>query len=57
VGALGDAAAFSFYPIKNLGAVGDGGTIVTSDDVLAGQLRMLRNYGSKKKICPPNKRI
>ncbi|RTD95851.1 DegT/DnrJ/EryC1/StrS family aminotransferase [Variovorax atrisoli] len=48
-GALGHAATFSFYPTKNLGGMGDGGAIVTSDDDLADKLRMLRNYGSKKK--------
>jgi dTDP-4-amino-4,6-dideoxygalactose transaminase len=45
-GALSDAAAFSFYPGKNLGALGDGGAITTNDDALANKLRMLRNYGS-----------
>lgn len=45
-GALSDAAAFSFYPGKNLGALGDGGAITTHDDELAKKLRMLRNYGS-----------
>lgn len=48
-GSLGDAAAFSFYPGKNLGALGDGGAITTSDDHLAERVRMLRNYGSKRK--------
>jgi dTDP-4-amino-4,6-dideoxygalactose transaminase len=48
-GALGHAAAFSFYPGKNLGALGDGGAITTDDDDLARQLRSLRNYGSHKK--------
>ena len=48
-GVLGDAAGFSFYPGKNLGAFGDAGAITTDDDGLAGQLRMLRNYGSKVK--------
>lgn len=48
-GALGHAATFSFYPTKNLGGMGDGGAVVTSDDELAENLRMLRNYGSKKK--------
>ncbi len=48
-GALGHAAAFSFYPGKNLGALGDGGAITTDDDALAQRLRTLRNYGSQKK--------
>ncbi|KQW90163.1 erythromycin biosynthesis sensory transduction protein eryC1 [Massilia sp. Root418] len=48
-GTLGHAAGFSFYPGKNLGALGDGGAIVTNDDTLAEQLRTLRNYGSKVK--------
>lgn len=48
-GALGHAAAFSFYPGKNLGALGDGGAITTNDDVLAQELRTLRNYGSRIK--------
>jgi dTDP-4-amino-4,6-dideoxygalactose transaminase len=45
VGTLGDAAAFSFYPTKNLGAYGDGGAITTNDAALADRLAMLRNYG------------
>lgn len=45
-GRLGDAAAFSFYPGKNLGALGDGGAVTTNDDDLANTIRMLRNYGS-----------
>jgi dTDP-4-amino-4,6-dideoxygalactose transaminase len=49
VGALGDAAAFSFYPGKNLGALGDAGAVTTDDDRLAERLRMLRNYGSRRK--------
>ena len=48
-GSLGDAAGFSFYPSKNLGALGDGGAITTSDAALAGRLRALRNYGSTAK--------
>jgi dTDP-4-amino-4,6-dideoxygalactose transaminase len=47
VGSLGDAAAFSFYPSKNLGALGDGGAITTDDDELAARLRLLRNYGMR----------
>ncbi|SES84753.1 DegT/DnrJ/EryC1/StrS aminotransferase family protein [Natronincola peptidivorans] len=48
-GTLGDAAGFSFYPGKNLGALGDGGAITTNDDDLAEKLNLLRNYGSSKK--------
>jgi dTDP-4-amino-4,6-dideoxygalactose transaminase len=48
-GAFGDAAGFSFYPTKNLGALGDGGAICTSDAELAARLRLLRNYGSEQK--------
>lgn len=49
VGNLGNAAGFSFYPGKNLGALGDGGAIITNDDKLAKNLKALRNYGSHKK--------
>lgn len=48
-GSLGHAAATSFYPGKNLGALGDGGAVVTRDADIARQVRMLRNYGSEKK--------
>lgn len=48
-GSLGDAAGFSFYPTKNLGALGDGGAIVTNDSALAEKIRMIRNYGSSNK--------
>lgn len=48
-GNLGDASGFSFYPGKNLGALGDGGAITTNDDDLAEALRAIRNYGSEKK--------
>lgn len=48
-GALGDAAAHSFYPGKNLGAFGDAGTVTTSDGELAEVIRALANYGSHKK--------
>jgi dTDP-4-amino-4,6-dideoxygalactose transaminase len=48
-GNLGDASGFSFYPGKNLGALGDGGAITTNDDELATRLKALRNYGSHKK--------
>lgn len=48
-GALGDAAAHSFYPTKNLGAFGDGGAITTNDAGLAKRVRALRNYGSHQR--------
>jgi dTDP-3-amino-3,4,6-trideoxy-alpha-D-glucose transaminase len=48
-GGLGDAAAFSFYPTKNLGALGDGGALVTSDAASAAAARMIANYGSREK--------
>lgn len=48
-GNLGDAAGWSFYPSKNLGALGDAGAITTNDDALATQLRAWRNYGSSQK--------
>jgi dTDP-4-amino-4,6-dideoxygalactose transaminase len=48
-GNLGHAAGFSFYPGKNLGALGDAGAVVTNDDKLAEKVRILRNYGSKVK--------
>lgn len=49
LGGHGDAVAWSFYPGKNLGALGDGGAITTNDPKLAERLKMLRNYGSKVK--------
>lgn len=49
VGSFGDAAGFSFYPGKNLGALGDGGAVVTDDAVLAEKIRALGNYGSDYK--------
>lgn len=48
-GTFGDAACFSFYPMKPIGAFGDAGAIVTNSDELADSVRMLRNYGSKVK--------
>jgi aminotransferase EvaB len=48
-GAVGDAAAFSFYPTKNLGALGDGGAVATSDEALAARVRRLRQYGWEAK--------
>lgn len=49
VGSLSDAAAFSFYPGKNLGALGDGGCVVTNDSDVANRIRALGNYGSDYK--------
>ena len=49
-GSIGRAAAFSFYPTKNLGALGDGGAIVTSDRELAARARLLRNYGERERF-------
>ena len=48
-GALGNAAAHSFYPGKNLGALGDGGAVTTNDDDLAAAIRSIANYGSSRK--------
>lgn len=48
-GSLGDAAGFSFYPGKNLGAIGDGGAVTTNDDSLAKVIRAIANYGSEEK--------
>ncbi|MDY4841477.1 MAG: DegT/DnrJ/EryC1/StrS family aminotransferase [Alphaproteobacteria bacterium] len=49
VGNLGDAAAFSFYPGKNLGCMGDGGAVVTNDEGLYNKVKALANYGSDRK--------
>jgi dTDP-4-amino-4,6-dideoxygalactose transaminase len=49
VGSFGHAAAFSFYPAKNLGAYGDGGMVVTNQAQTAETIRLMRNYGSNKK--------
>jgi dTDP-3-amino-3,4,6-trideoxy-alpha-D-glucose transaminase len=48
-GSLGDAAAFSFYPTKNLGALGDGGAVVTDDPAVAEEARRLRSYGERER--------
>lgn len=48
-GSFGNCAAFSFYPTKNLGALGDGGAVTTNDSAAAEKIRMLRNYGSGQK--------
>jgi dTDP-4-amino-4,6-dideoxygalactose transaminase len=49
VGSLGDAAAWSFYPAKNLGALGDAGAVTANDPDVADRVRVLRNYGSRTK--------
>ena len=49
VGAFGDLGCFSFYPAKNLGAYGDGGIVVTNDDALAEQVRLVREYGWRRR--------
>lgn len=57
VGSLGDAAGWSFYPTKNLGAYGDAGAVTTNDDEVADRVRLLRNYGSKSKYFNEEKGI
>jgi dTDP-4-amino-4,6-dideoxygalactose transaminase len=49
VGTFGHAACFSFYPGKNLGAYGEGGAVVTNDEAVARQVRLLRDHGSERK--------
>lgn len=49
IGSIGDITAFSFYPAKNLGALGDGGAITTNNKEFASKIRMLSNYGSQEK--------
>lgn len=60
-GSIGDAAGHSFYPGKNLGALGDGGAVTTNDDELAAAIHALANYGSQKKYvfkyCGRNSRL
>ena len=53
IGAHGDAVAWSFYPAKNLGALGDGGAVTTNDPQIASRLSLLRNYGSRVKYDHP----
>jgi len=57
IGAHGDAVAWSFYPAKNLGALGDGGAVTTDDAELAARLRRLRNYGSDEKYIHQTKGV
>jgi dTDP-4-amino-4,6-dideoxygalactose transaminase len=49
LGSIGDAACFSFYPTKNLGAIGDGGLVATNDPVIAENLNLLRQYGWRER--------
>ncbi|WP_110931172.1 DegT/DnrJ/EryC1/StrS family aminotransferase [Paenibacillus bouchesdurhonensis] len=55
VGSLGNAAGFSFYPGKNIGALGDGGMVTTNDEQLANRIKELRNYGSSVKYTHTTK--
>ncbi len=57
IGSHGDAVAWSFYPGKNLGALGDGGAVTTNNDALAQRIRMLGNYGSTVKYYNQEKGI
>ena len=50
VGSFGDAAAFSFYPTKNLGAIGDGGAVLSTDPLVAHSVRELREYGWRERF-------
>jgi dTDP-4-amino-4,6-dideoxygalactose transaminase len=54
VGSIGDIAAFSFYPTKNLGAIGDGGLVTTNDHALAEKVRSLRQYGWQERYVSEN---
>lgn len=56
-GSLGDAAGFSFYPGKNLGALGDGGAVTTQSDEVADIVRCLANYGSREKYIHTHKGV
>ena len=55
-GSLADVAAFSFYPTKNLGAVGDGGAVVTNNDAIAARVKRLRQYGWERKYYTTEER-
>lgn len=55
VGSIGDVAAFSFYPTKNLGAYGDGGMVVTNDSEISERVKLLRFYGQKKRYVHDSK--
>ena len=54
VGSMGDVGCFSFYPTKNLGAIGDGGALVTNDDSIGNSIRLLREYGWKERYISSN---